>query len=99
MKGVTINSNFTKNIYLNLYATDGHNVAENLVINGTDVTESVQAFVRTDSKKMAIYCPLSTGATCNLDCDNNTQTDGCQQHTIYTQFGIGKDLQFSIFFS
>ena len=90
-----IRSNKTKNIFIDVDENDIKDVAQNLVIYGSDVQESIQINMLANFRYFTLYCPLERGTKCILNCVDNIGNDMCKEGNIYTRYGMINNLEFS----
>ena len=95
-KGGRIYSYNTKNIYFNLNQNDATNVGEDAIIYASDVTNNFIANLFGDFKKSTLYCPLTKGSKCIINCIGNIANDMCKEMNIYTRYGLNNNLLLSL---
>ena len=64
-----------------------------MVIDGISAKESVRVKAYGDVSSMILYCPVDAGTQCSLDCTENIGANECQDVHVYTDLGIGMDLE------
>ena len=97
LKDAKIFSQKTKNIFLDLYPSSEDNLAENMIINATNVENSVQLNLFGDSKKLQLYCPKKAATKCIINCIGNTGSDKCKEIDVYTKYGFINNLQLCLY--
>lgn len=88
-----IYSNKTQNMFINIGPSTGNYVAQNLHIYGSDIQDRLEITFSSDAKLSQIYCPLSRGSDCIVNCQNNIGSDMCQSMSVHAKYGLNNNLQ------
>ena len=88
-----IYSNNTKNIFFNLNENDATNIAADVEIYGRNIQDTIKLNLFGNAKNLQLYCPISRGTKCIVNCVGNISNKKCKDMIVYTKFGFGNNLQ------
>ena len=103
LKGSTIYSNHSENIYINLTSNIEKDGGKEMEIYGQDVENMLHITCAGDCTDSKIYCPgdgdteARFAGNCVIDCSKSKddEDDWCQDMEIYAYYGIPKSVKFS----
>lgn len=98
IKSGIIYSNSTNDITIDLGSSTENDIGQEMIIYGQDCQGTVTVNAQSDCKELQLYCPINDGTRCLFNCLNNVGNDQCKESIIYTNYGIGTDLQFRVLF-